>query len=219
MNEVDTAEEKSTAKGTPAVNNPIANSKRNPYTVWFVVIAFIAPVVLAYIMFFFVDVKSFVNHGEILNPIVHIASFKLKDENNEIIPQDDLTYKWRLISFVGKDCDEQCESRLFDTRQIHTLLAKDQHRLMRMFVHLEPAGDSLIKLIEQTHPNVIHVNGDADTIIDALGANVREGAGIMNNETYIMDPMGNVMMRFTQDQPNKEFLYDLKKLLKASQIG
>ena len=219
MNEVDTAEEKSTDKATPAVNNPIANSKRNPYTVWFVVIAFIAPVVLAYIMFFFVDVKSFVNHGEILNPIVHISSFKLKDENNEIIPQDDLTYKWRLISFVGKDCDEQCETRLFDTRQIHTLLAKDQHRLMRMFVHLEPAGDSLIKLIEQTHPNVIHVNGDADTIIDALGANVREGAGIMNNETYIMDPMGNVMMRFTQDQPSKNFLYDLKKLLKASQIG
>ena len=219
MNEVDAAEEKSTDNGTPAVNNPIANSKRNPYTVWFVVIAFIAPVVLAYIMFFFVDVKSFVNHGEILKPIVHIASFKLKDENNEIIPQDDLTYKWRLISFVGKDCDEQCETRLFETRQIHTLLAKDQHRLMRMFVHLEPAGDSLIKLIEQTHPNVIHVNGDADTIIDALGANVREGAGIMNNETYIMDPMGNVMMRFTQDQPNKEFLYDLKKLLKASQIG
>ena len=219
MNEVDTAEEKSTDKATPAVNNPIANSKRNPYTVWFVVIAFIAPVVLAYIMFFFVDVKSFVNHGEILNPIVHIASFKLKDENNEIIPQDDLTYKWRLISFVGKDCDEQCETRLFDTRQIHTLLAKNQHRLMRMFVHLEPAGDSLLKLIEQTHPNVIHVNGDADTIIDALGVNVREAAGIMNNETYIMDPMGNVMMRFTQDQPNKEFLYDLKKLLKASQIG
>ena len=219
MNEVDKPEEKSTGEGAPAVNNPIANSKRNPYTVWFVVIAFIAPVVLAYIMFFFVDVKSFVNHGEILNPIVHIASFKLKDENNDLVPEGDLTYKWRLISFLGKDCDEQCETRLYDTRQIHTLLAKDQHRLMRMFVHLEPAGDPLIKLIEQTHPNVIHVNGDADTIIDALGANVLEGAGIMNNETYIMDPMGNVMMRFTQDQPSKNFLYDLKKLLKASQIG
>jgi cytochrome oxidase Cu insertion factor (SCO1/SenC/PrrC family) len=204
---------------TPKVNNPITTSKRNPYTVWFVVIAFIAPVALAYIMFFFVDVKSFVNHGEILNPIVHISSFKLKDEDNEIIPQDVLTYKWRLISFLGKDCDEQCETRLYDTRQIHKLLAKNQHRVMRMFVHLQPAGDSLTTLIEQTHPNVIHVNGDADAIIDALGDNIREGVGIMNNETYIMDPMGNVMMRFTQDQPNKEFLYDLKKLLKASQIG
>ena len=214
MNEVNTAKD-----DTPRVNNPIATSKRNPYTVWFVVLAFIAPVALAYIMFFFVDVKSFVNHGEILNPIVHIKSFKLKNESGEIIAQDDLTYKWRLISFLGKDCDQQCESRLYDTRQIHTSLGKDQHRLSRMFIHLQPAGDSLAKLIADTHPGVIQVNGDAKIIIDALGNNVSDNAGITENETYIMDPMGNVMMRFTKDQPNKEFLYDLKKLLKASQIG
>ncbi len=88
-----------------------------------------------------------------------------------------------------------------------------------MFVHLEPAGDSLSKLMAKTHPNVIHVNGDMKAIINALGDNVRSDVSITNNETYIMDPMGNVMMRFTQEQPNKEFLYDLKKLLKASQIG
>lgn len=214
MNEVDTAKDE-----TPRVNNPIAAKKRNPYTVWFVVLSFVAPVALAYIMFFFVDVKSFVNHGEILNPIIHIRSFELKDENDEIIPEQELTYKWRLISFVGKDCSQQCETRLFETRQIHTSLGKDQHRLIRMFVHLEPAGESLSKLIAETHPNVTQVNGDAAVIIKALGDNVRDNVSITNNEIYIMDPMGNVMMRFTQDQPNKDFLYDLKKLLKASQIG
>ncbi len=201
------------------VNNPIASKKRNPYTVWFVVLAFIAPVALAYLIFFFVDVKSFVNHGEILNPIVHIASFELKNKQDEIIAEKELTYKWRLISFLGKDCDQQCEKRLFDTRQIHTSLAKDQHRLSRMFVHLEPAGDALSKLITETHPGVIQVNGNANIIIKALGVNIRGDVSIRNNETYIMDPMGNVMMRFTQEQPEKEFLYDLKKLLKASQIG
>jgi cytochrome oxidase Cu insertion factor (SCO1/SenC/PrrC family) len=204
---------------TRPANNSMAGKKRNPYTVWFVVMAFVAPVALAYIMFFFVDVKSFINHGEILNPIVHISSFKLTDENNELIPQDELTYKWRLISFVGKDCDQSCESRLFDTRQIHTSLGKDQHRLSRMFIHLEPAGEALTKLIVETHENVIHVNGNINTITDVLGVNIRDDAAITNNEIYIMDPMGNVMMRFTQEQPNKEFLYDLKKLLKASQIG
>lgn len=204
---------------TRPVNNPIAAKKRNPYTVWFVVLSFIAPVALAYIMFFFVDVQSFVNHGEILNPIIHISSFELKDENDEIIPEQELTYKWRLISFVGKDCNQQCETRLFDTRQIHTSLGKDQHRLIRMFVHLEPAGKSLSTLITETHPSATQVNGDAAVIINALGDNIRENVSITNNEIYIMDPMGNVMMRFTQDQPNKEFLYDLKKLLKASQIG
>ncbi|MBE9559614.1 MAG: hypothetical protein IMF15_02435 [Proteobacteria bacterium] len=204
---------------TRPANNPIAGKKRNPYTVWFVVLAFIAPVVLAYIMFFFVDVKSFVNHGEILNPIVHIRSFELKDENNEIIPEGELTYKWRIISFIGKDCDQQCESRLFDSRQIHTSLGKNQHRLIRMFVHLEPAGESLSALIAEKHPNITRVNGDATIIINVLGDNIRDNASIQNNEIYIMDPMGNVMMRFTQEQPNKEFLHDLKKLLKASQIG
>ena len=93
-----------------------------------------------------------------------------------------------------------------------------------MFVHLQPAGDSLSKLITEQHPNVIHVNGDVKIIEKALDENVRSDTGITdigitNNETYIMDPMGNVMMRFTRQQPNKEFLYDLKKLLKASQIG
>jgi cytochrome oxidase Cu insertion factor (SCO1/SenC/PrrC family) len=206
-------------KATRASNNPIERKKRNPYTVWFVVMAFIAPVILAYTVFFFVDVKSFVNHGEILNPIVHITDFSLRDDKNELIPQDELTYKWRLISFLGVDCDQQCESRLFDSRQIHTSLGKDQHRLSRMFVHLEPAGESLKKLTAETHKNVIHVNGNVETIIKALGNNVHDGLGITDNEIYIMDPMGNVMMRFTQEQPNKEFLYDLKKLLKASQIG
>jgi len=204
---------------TRASNNAIGSKKRNPYTVWFVVMAFIAPVALAYIMFFFGDVKSFVNHGELLNPIVHIKSFGLTDEKNEVIPQDVLTYKWRLISFVGENCDEKCASRLYDTRQIHSSLGKNQHRLIRMFVHLEPASESLTKLIDETHENVIHVNGNVTNIIEALGNNVHDKIGINNNETYIMDPMGNVMMRFTQDQPNKEFLYDLKKLLKASQIG
>ncbi len=206
------------SKSVP-VNNPIAGKKRNPYTVWFVVMAFIAPVALAYIMFFFVDVKSFVNHGEILNPIIHISSFKLKDENNKIIPEKELTYKWRIISFLNKDCDQQCEKRLYDTRQIHTSLGKDQHRLMRMFIHLQPASESLSRLIAETHPDIINTYGKQDIIIKAFGKNIHNDAGIKNNEIYIMDPMGNIMMRFTQDQPNKDFLYDLKKLLKASQIG
>ncbi len=201
------------------VNNPLAIKKRNPYTVWFVILAFITPVVLAYTVFFFVDIKSFVNHGEILNPIVHISRFELKNNNDEIIPETELTYKWRIISFLQKECDAQCEKRLYDSRQIHTSLGKNQHRLMRMFVHLQDADESLSKLIAIRHADVIHVNGETNVIIKALGDNIRHDAGILNNETYIMDPMGNVMMRFTQDQPNKDFLYDLKKLLKASQIG
>lgn len=200
------------------VNNPLSD-KRNPYTVWFVVISFITPVVLAYLIFFFVDVSSFNNHGEILNPIIPISSMELKDEKNQIIPEDKLMKKWRLISFVSQDCDTECESQLFDIHQIYASLGKERDRVARMFVHLEPMSPSFSTLVTEKHQGVIHVTGDRDTIVKALEKNIRSDVGITNNETYIMDPMGNVMMRFTADQSNKEFLTDLRKLLKVSQIG
>jgi len=189
--------------------------KKNPYTIWFVVLTFVAPVVLAYVMFFFGNVTSFTNKGEILNPIVDISALKLKDEKDALIPVKTLTYKWRLLSFVGSDCDEACNKRLYDARQIHKSLAKDQHRVLRMIVHLQTPSEKLNKLIESEYPDALNVYGDEKDISAALG----ETSKIKENEIYIMDPMGNIMMRFTQDQPNKDFQKDLRKLLKASQIG
>ena len=191
------------------------NPNKSPYTVWLLVLSFAAPVALAYYVFFFVDIKSFSNHGEILDPIVHITDFELKDADGKLIPEKDLAFKWRMISFVGRDCDEACVKRLHDTRQIYLSLGKDRHRVLQMFIHLDPPGDSLQALIDAEHPQVIHAYGDEPTIAAVIGKN----ASLRNNITYIMDPMGNVMMRFTQYQPNRDFLTDLRKLLKASQIG
>jgi cytochrome oxidase Cu insertion factor (SCO1/SenC/PrrC family) len=120
-----------------------------------------------------------------------------------------------MISFVGATCDDACSKKLHDVRQIHKSLAKDQHRVIRMIVHLEPATDELNNLISKEYPNALNVFGNEKTISSALGDKAR----IRDNETYIMDPIGNVMMRFTQDQPNRLFLKDLRKLLKVSQIG
>lgn len=190
-------------------------SKKNPYTIWFVVLAFVAPVALAYLMFFYGNITSFSNHGEILSPVVDITTLKLKDEKGKIIPEKMLRYKWRLISFVDKNCDESCNARLYDVRQIHKSLGKNQHRVLRVIVHLKPPVEDLTKLIKKEYPNVLNMYGDEKVISSALG----ESAGIHENVVYIMDPMGNIMMRFTQDQTKKDFLKDLRRLLKASQIG
>ena len=208
------SQNKAATPGHKVANN--ANGKnKNPYTLWFVVLSFVAPAVLAYSMYFFGDIQSFTNKGEILDPIVHISDFELTDQEGKLIPTEKLTYKWRIISFLKADCDESCKSRIFDSRQIYTLLGKDRHRVIRMFVHLEPESATLKEYLAAEHPNVIHVRGKEDRIVKALTNN----ASITQNEIYIMDPMGNVMMRFTQDQPDKDLLKDIKRLLKASQIG
>lgn len=187
----------------------------NPYTVWFVVLSFVLPVVLAYAVFFFVDVSSFTNRGEIFNPVVDIEALQLRDEKGEIIPRNSLTYKWRFISFVGSECDEACNKRLYDSRQVHKSLAKNQHRVLRVIVHLAPPSEALQSLIATEYPNALNMYGDSEVINKAFNGTSK----LDENELYIMDPMGNIMMRFTQDQPIQDFQFDVKKLLKASLIG
>lgn len=189
--------------------------EKNPYTLWFVVASFVGPAVLAYSLYFFGDITSFTNKGEILDPIVHIRHFHLKDDNGDFIPTEKLTYKWRMISYLKSDCDEACKKRLHDSRQIYTSLGKHRHRVIRMFIHIEPPSKELNQHLELEHPNAIHVFGNEPQILSSL----KSEASITRNEIYLMDPMGNVMMRFTEDQPNRDVLSDLKKLLKASQIG
>lgn len=189
--------------------------RKNPYTIWFVVASFVLPVVLAYITFYFVEITSFTNKGEILNPIVDIASLELTDEKGEIIPRATLTYKWRFISFVGADCNEACKKRLHERLQVFKTLGKNRHRVIRVIVHLEPANEALKNLIETEYPEALNMNGDANTINAAFGGSSK----LDQNEIYIMDPVGNIMMRFTQDQPMKDIQTDIRKLLKASQIG
>lgn len=190
-------------------------STRNPYAVWFVVLSFVAPVVLAYIMFYFVEVTSFTNNGEIFTPVIAIETLGLRDETGTIIPKDRLTYKWRIYAFVGSGCDEVCNRRLYEVRQIHTRLGKDAHRLLRVIVHLETADRSLTELIKTEYPDVINMYGGEDE----LAAAIKNNARLRENEIYFMDPLGNIMMRFTRDQPIEDIYSDLRKLLKASQIG
>lgn len=191
------------------------SKKRNPYTPWFVMISFISPVVLAYFIFYFVDVTSFTNKGEIFTPVIHIETLGLKDDKNTLIPKSELTYKWRIYSFVSSSCDESCVKRLHDVRQIHIRLGKNSHRLIQVIVHLENADQALIELIKTEYPNVLNLYGDKATITNAIKNNAR----LLDNEIYFVDPMGHMMMRFTEDQPIDDIRFDLRKLLKASQIG
>lgn len=188
---------------------------RNPYTLWFVVFSFVAPVVLAYFIFYFVDVRSFNNHGELLNPIVEVASLGLMDEDGVVIPEKTLTYKWRFISFVGTECDEACNKRLYEGRQVHRALGKNAHRLLRVIVQLDAPSETLKALIAKEYSDALIMRANEAELQQVLG----DSARLRENELYIMDPMGFIMMRFTQDQPSAEIKFDLRKLLKASQIG
>ena len=203
---------------TTSVEQPEQTKKRNPYTPWFVVIAFVAPVVAAYALFFLgITPPAFSNKGELLNPIIDVESFALTDDSNKTLGRDEITkHKWHMVYFAGASCDDACNQILYNMRQINIAVGKNANRLRRLLVHLEKPGEEFQSLIAEEDPDAEHAHADAATIAAALQ---EVGAEFRSNEVYIMDPLGNIMLRFTQDQPYKDLLHDLNKMFKVSQIG
>ena len=201
-----------------SVEQPEQSKKRNPYTPWFVVIAFVAPVVAAYALFFLgITPPAYSNKGELLDPIIDVESFALSDDSNNILGRDAITeHKWHMMYFVGSSCDDACNQTLYNMRQINIAAGKYANRLQRLLVHLEAPAEEFQALVAKEYPQARHVNANAETIAVALQ---EVGPQFRPNEIYIMDPLGNIMLRFTQEQSYKDILHDLKKLFKVSQIG
>jgi cytochrome oxidase Cu insertion factor (SCO1/SenC/PrrC family) len=192
--------------------------KRNPYTPWFVVFSFVAPVVAAYALFFLgITPPAYSNKGELLDPIVDVESFDLTDDNEKRLSRDEITgHKWHMIYFAAASCDDACNRILYNMRQINIAVGKNANRLQRLIVHLDEPDEEFQALIAKEYPEAKHANANAETIETALQD---VGPRFRSNEVYIMDPLGNIMLRFTQDQSYKDLLHDLNKLFKVSQIG
>jgi hypothetical protein len=193
-------------------------SRKNPYMPWFVVIAFVAPVVAAYSLYFLgIAPPSYNNKGELLSSIIDVESLALTNSEDELLIREDITrQKWHMMVFAGANCDEDCNKVLHKIRQVNIAAAKNSYRLRRLIVHLDRTSAEFQALIDKEYPEAHHAYGVRTTIQSAFKEIKPDFSA---NEIYLVDPLGNIMMRFTQDQPPKDILHDLNKLFKVSQIG
>lgn len=191
------------------------STERNPYTLWFVVLAFVAPVVLAYYVFYYGHITTFTNHGQLLKPMIQLSSLKLTDESNASVTPVTLKHKWCFITFVSASCDINCTTRLVQARQVRASLLKEASRVVQVIVELDKPDNSFAAFIKKELPHAVIVKGDEKNIAPLLP----KGGALDSNDIYIQDPIGNIMMRFTPDKSMKDIRTDINTLLKVSQIG
>ena len=192
--------------------------KKNPYTLWFVVAAFVVPVAAAYLLFFSGFTPSaFTNKGELIQPVIDIETLAIVDASSVRVARDDITErKWNMMVVAGASCDQSCNETLLKIRQVNKAVGKNAYRLRHMIVHLESPDASFQALVESDYPDARRFYADRQQIRTAL----QQIDGDLNaNEVYLMDPIGNIMMRFTEEMPGKWLIHDLNKLFKVSQIG
>jgi hypothetical protein len=150
-------------------------------------------------------------HGELITPV------KLVPDENLSVARDkqDSPYPglWTIVHIGDGTCDENCAASLYETRQVRKALGKEDKRVQRIFFLLDAAP--LNETIAEQHPSLKVFTADDELTLEFITAiepyNTRD--------VFLIDPLGNLIMRFTPETGMKDMHKDLKKLLKISHIG
>lgn len=182
---------------------------------------FVAPPLGAWFAWQYVDehgVEATTNVGTLVSPVRPVTAAGLASVDGIALPVDALRGRWTYVLFAPAGCGEPCREQLYLTRQVRLAVNKDVSRVQRLLVlPATPAGPAKAEL-QDRHPDlriVVSSSSDAPFTVPFRGqAFTPDGT-----QYFLLDPLGNLMMRYAGDAPGKGVLKDLRKLLKVSQIG
>jgi hypothetical protein len=124
------------------------------------------------------------------------------------------TGKWSLVYVGAGDCDAACRQALYVMRQTHLGLGHLLPRVQRVFIVTEQCCDRA--WLERENPGLITLEpspGERAALLAQFPAAQRAAM------LYIVDPHGNLMMRYDQGANPRGLHEDLEKLLSLSHIG
>ena len=149
--------------------------------------------------------------GELITPARPLDASGLRQPDGSPASEQVLNGKWSLIYIGDGGCDAACRAALVLGRQTRLALNNEMTRVQRVFLATDHCCDTAYFAAEQ--PGLIALDASAArTLLAQFPAD-------RTHSLYVVDPLGNLMMRHDAAQTTEDLLGDLKKLLKLSHIG
>jgi hypothetical protein len=153
------------------------------------------------------------SHGELISPPRPLNVAGLRNPDGTPVAGDVLQGKWTLLYIGDGACDDACRQSLVFGRQSRLALNNEMTRVQRVF--LATGNCCATDYFAAEHPGLIALDA-SEAKAQALLLQFPEARA---NSLFIVDPLGNLMMRHDANVATKGLLSDLKKLLKLSHIG
>lgn len=173
-----------------------------------------APVIASYFTYYVIRPDGKRNFGELIQPqrpMPALATVAL-DGTQSTLPA--LQKQWLLVSVAPGACDSACENHLYLQRQLRESLGKEKDRVDWVWLIPDGVAPPAALLPGLKQATVLQVDGGAlaQWLQPAEGHTLAE-------HLYLVDPMGNWMMRFAPGmdaQAAAKAKKDIDRLLRAS---
>jgi hypothetical protein len=184
-----------------------ARPRRSRRTLWLILAVCAAPIVASYAAYYFWQPARHVNYGELIEPRpLPEAHLTLLDGRPLRLSQ--LNGEWVMLAAAPAACDDRCREKLVYMRQVRLAQGKESERIARVWLLTDRVTPDAALVAE--HPGLVIARG-ADEILQALPA-----PRSPLDHIYLVDPLGNLMMRFPEHPDPRSMLKDLSRLLRHS---
>lgn len=173
-----------------------------------------APVIASYFTYYVVRPEGRRNYGELINPQRAIPDLTAHTLEGGPVSLASLKGQWLLVSVAGADCDTTCQKHLYLQRQLRESLGKEKDRMDWVWLINDAATPPQVLAPALQKATVLRLDAAA---LDAWLAPA-EGHQLAEH-LYVVDPMGNWMMRFPAAMDSNgaaKAKRDLERLLRAS---
>jgi cytochrome oxidase Cu insertion factor (SCO1/SenC/PrrC family) len=171
---------------------------------------FVLPMVLSYVAYQLLRPDPTANYGELLLPPARVPAQAFDMGKPGAWSFEQLQGRWALVVSDSGRCAAPCVQKLTLLRQVQLALGRRASRVARVFIVDDQAP---------TDPGLMQDFEGTVVAATPRDAKLPSGAGADRSHIYLVDPHGNVMMRWPAAADQKRMLRDLERLLKASQIG
>ena len=173
-----------------------------------------APVIASYFTYYVVRPEGRRNFGELIEPqrtVPELAATPLQGPPTTL---QTLRGQWLLVTVAGGACDAACEQHLYFQRQLRESLGKNKDRMDRVWLVTDdaPVRAQLLPALSDAVVWRVDPAQLAQWLQPAAGQTLA-------NHLYVVDPMGNFMMRFPAGLDRDgaaRAKRDLERLMRAS---
>lgn len=173
-----------------------------------------APVIASYLTYFVIRPEGRSNYGTLILPTRSLPALALRTLDGQPVLASTLRGQWLLVAVGPSTCDAACDQRLFMQRQLREMLGRERERLDKVWLITDeaPLATALRAAIEAP-VGVTALRADRAAVAAWLAP---EAGHALEDHLYIVDPMGEWMMRMPAKAEPARVKRDLDRVLRAS---
>ena len=183
---------------------PAPSRRRGRIQLLLIVLGVVGPMLLATgmykLQFWVPEGRSY--HGELLGNGQTRADLGVQADET----------RWQMLVTAPKECAVECQQLVYLARQIQIGLGREAGRASHALAAAQPLSADYAAKLDREYPQLQRYPLDA-------GAFSKTAADHATPQLWIIDPHGNLVLRYEPNVKGKDLLNDLRHLLKLSNIG